>query len=245
MNPSTKHIASTMVGLLFSIAVFAQTQIPNLKITHLTGDFYVFTTYRSFKGKPMSSNGLYFLTSNGAIMVDTPWDTTQFQPLLDSIQMKHHKKVILCIATHSHEDRTGGLEFLRQNGIKTYTTKQTDEICKEHRERRAEFCFAKDTIFKVGNYSFQTFYGGEGHTKDNIVIWFGKDKILYGGCVIKSTEAADLGYIGESNLTAWPHTLEKIKERFLNPKYIVTGHQDWTSLASLDHTLELLRQKNK
>ena len=37
----------------------------------------------------------------------------------------------MCFATHSHEDRAGGLEFYRQKGIKTYTIKLTDEILKD------------------------------------------------------------------------------------------------------------------
>jgi glyoxylase-like metal-dependent hydrolase (beta-lactamase superfamily II) len=245
MTRSIRQNIIIVIGLFLSVSLFGQTQTTSLKITHLTGDFYVFTTYRTFKDKPMSSNGLYFLTDKGAVMIDTPWDTTQFQPLLDSIEFKHKKKVVLCIATHSHEDRTGGLEFFKQKGIKTFTTKQTDEICKEHGEKRAEFYFTKDTTFKVGNYSFQTFYGGEGHTKDNIAIWFGKDKILYGGCAIKSIEATDLGYIGESNLKAWPTTLTNIKRKFPTYKFIIPGHQGWTSVKSLDHTLDLLRQNQK
>jgi metallo-beta-lactamase class B len=245
MTTSIRQNIITVMGLFLSISLFGQAQNPSLKITHLTGNFYVFTTYRTFKDKPMSSNGLYFLTDKGAVMIDTPWDTTQFQPLLDSIELKHMKKVVLCIATHSHEDRTGGLQFLKQKGVRTYTTKQTDDICKERGEKRPEFYFTKDTAFKVGKYSFQTFYGGEGHTKDNIVIWFSKDKILYAGCVIKSTEATDLGYVRESNLATWPITLTNIKQKFPNYKFIIPGHQDWTSIKSFDHTLDLLRQSEK
>lgn len=243
MTTSIRQNSILIIGLFLSVSLFSQN--PGLKITPLTGDFYVFTTYRTFKDKPMSSNGLYLLTSEGAVMIDTPWDTAQFQPLLDSIELRHKKKVVLCIATHSHEDRTGGLEFLRQKGVRTYTTKQTDEICKARGEKRAEFYFMNDTTFKVGNYSFQAFYGGEGHTKDNIVIWFGQDKVLYGGCVIKSTEATDLGYIRESNLKAWPVTLVNIQKKFPGYQFIIPGHQDWTSRKSLEHTLELLRQSGK
>ena len=232
------------IGILFSISLFSQEQPPSLKITPLTGNFFVFTTYKSYKGNRTSSNGLYLLTEKGAVIIDTPWDTTQFQPLLDSIETKHKRKVILCIATHSHEDRTGGLEFFKQKGIKTFTTRQTDSISQIRNEKRAEFHFTKDTTFKVGQYSFQTYYGGEGHTKDNIVIWFPKDKVLYGGCLIKSLEATDLGYIKEANLKSWPVSLNKVKQKFQKPKFIITGHQDWTSLNSIDYTIDLL-QKNK
>lgn len=213
-----------------------------LVITPLTGDYYIFTTYQSFKNRRMSSNGLYVVTSGGVVMIDTPWDSTQFQPLLDSIRIKHKKKVVLCVATHSHEDRTGGLDYFKRQGIKTYTTKQTDSICLKRGEKRAEYTFTKDTTFKLGQYSFQTFYAGEGHTKDNIAIWFEKEKVLYGGCLLKSTEATDLGYVRESNLKEWPLTLNKIQQKFKSPKFYVTGHQDWSDNKSLQHTLLLLQQ---
>ena len=225
------------------MSCFGQTENPGLKITHLTGDFYIFTTYRAYKSQLTPANGLYLLTGKGAVMIDTPWDTTQFQPLLDSIEVKHKKKVVLCIATHSHEDRTGGLDFLKHKGVKTYTSRQTDAICREHGEKRPEFVFSKDTIFRIGNYSFETFYGGEGHTKDNLVIWFSKDRILYGGCLIKSTEATDLGYTRESNLKAWQATLLRVKQKFPDRRFVIPGHQDWTSTGSIDHTLELLRKQ--
>jgi len=37
----------------------------------------------------------------------------QFQPLLDNIAIKHKMKAIFCIATHSREDRTAGLEYFK------------------------------------------------------------------------------------------------------------------------------------
>lgn len=235
----------TVILIFFALRGFGQSSGPALRITHVKGDYYVFTTWRTFKNNPTPANGLYLITDKGVVMIDTPWDTTQFQPLLDSIELRHQKKVIFCIATHSHEDRTGGLAYYKQNGIKTYTTKRTDSICEKQGEKRAEFIFTRDTTFKVGQYSFQTFYGGEGHTKDNIVIWFNKDKILYGGCLLKSTEATDLGYVKESNLEAWPLTLKKIRRKFGTPPYSITGHQDWSDNKALEHTLSLLKQKEK
>ena len=39
-------------------------------------------------------------TNNGLVMFDTPWDTPQFQPLLDNIKFNHNMNVLMCIATH-------------------------------------------------------------------------------------------------------------------------------------------------
>jgi metallo-beta-lactamase class B len=199
-----KTTITTIIIYLFSLTfTFGQTANNELKITHLTCDFYIFTTYKMFGTKKQSANGMYLVTDSGVVLFDSPWDTSPFLPLLDSIKARHNKKVVINIATHSHEDRTSGIDFYRQNGIKTFTTKLTDEISKENERPRAEFLMKKDTVFTVGQYKFQTYYGGEGHTKDNIVIWFNNEKILYGGCLVKSMDAKDLEYVGEANIKEW------------------------------------------
>lgn len=144
---------------------FAQLTESNLQINRLTGDFYIYTTYNLYKGNKIPANGMYLVTSKGVVLFDTPWDTTQFQPLLDSIQLKHHQHVVLCIPTHFHDDRTAGLEYYRQQGIKTYTTVLTDEWSKKNNKKRAEFLIEKDTVFRVGTYSFETYYPGQGHAR--------------------------------------------------------------------------------
>jgi metallo-beta-lactamase class B len=185
---------------------------------------------------------MYLITSDGVVLFDTPWDSTQFKPLLDSIRIRHGKKVVMCISTHFHDDRTAGLEYYGSMGIRTYTSKKTDEFSKKRNKKRAEFLIYKDSVFKVGQHSFQTYYGGPGHSPDNIVIWFEKEKILYGGCLIKSTEAEDLGYLGDANVEKWAVTIKNIQQRFMNPEYIIPGHSDWQSKEALTHTLDLIRQ---
>jgi glyoxylase-like metal-dependent hydrolase (beta-lactamase superfamily II) len=223
--------------LLFSFTCTSQ----DLKISKLTDKQYIFTTYQNFKGDRVSANGMYVLTTQGAILLDSPWDSTQLQPLLDSIEKKHHQKVILCIATHSHEDRARGLAYYKSKGIKTYTSALTDSILNVHGEAGPEFHFKKDTLFNIGGCKIQIFYAGPGHTIDNMVAWFPGEKILYGGCLIKSTEATDLGYVKESNLEEWPLTLQKLKQKFPKPKFVIPGHQDWKNVHSIEHTLDLLK----
>ena len=237
-----KFVAILSVFLFSTIGASGQMSHPGLIISHLTGDFYVYTTFGIYKGNPVPSNSMYMVTSNGVVLFDTPWDSTQFKPLLDSIRIKHGKKVIMCISTHFHGDRTAGLEYYRSMGIRTYTSKRTDELSKERHEKRAEFLIYKDSIFRVGQHSFQTYYGGQGHTPDNIVIWFYKEKILYGGCLVKSTEADDLGYLSDADVEKWAVTLRNIQNKFKNPEYIIPGHSDWSSKESLSHTLDLIQQ---
>lgn len=233
------------IALLFLHVTCAGLFGQGLKIEHLTGDFYIFVTYHDLGGKPYPANGMYLVTEDGVAMFDTPWDTLQFQPLLDSIERRHHQPVKLCIATHSHEDRAGGFGYYREKGIATYSSRRTDAILRKNNERTAEFLFEDDTLFTLGKYTFEAYYGGEGHTSDNIVLWFPGERILYGGCLIKSTEATDLGYIKESNLEIWPETLRNIRKKFGKPRFVIPGHLDYLNVKSPEHTLSLLKRHKK
>ena len=236
------------IVLIFSLTnIFAQEEKAKLKISHLTGDFYIYTTYNTYEESRVPANGMYLVTNNGVVMFDTPWDTTQFQPLLDSIKLKHNKRVVMCFATHWHSDKTAGLEYYRQQGIKTYTTVLTDELSKKNNKKRAEFLMKNDTVFNAGPYSFETYYPGQGHTADNIVIWFEKEKILYGGCLIKGVDDENLGYLGDANVTAYASTLKKVQKKCRKPKFIIIAHNDWKNINSLKHSLMMankLKKKN-
>lgn len=225
--------------------IFGQAEKAKLKISHLTGDFYIYTTYNTYEESLIPANGMYLVTNNGVAMFDTPWDTTQFQPLLDSIKLKHNKNVVFAIATHWHNDKTAGLEYYRQQGVKTYTTVRTDEFSKKNNMKRAEFLIAKDTVFNVGQYSFETYYPGEGHTADNIVIWFNKEKILYGGCLIKGVDAKNLGYLGDANTTAYATTLKRVQQKCPAPKFIIVSHSDWDNVNSLKHSIKMAKKLKK
>ena len=237
-----RTILSTIISVFSVLNIFAQASDSSLKISHLTGDFYVYTTYNYYKGFRIPANGMYLLTNEGAVLFDSPWDTTQFQPLLDSIWTRHHQKPLMCIATHFHEDRTGGLEYYRQQGIQTFTTRQTDKLSEKRGMKRAEFLIDKDTIFSIGKYSFQTYYPGPGHAPDNIVIWFEKEKVLYGGCLVKSVEDETLGNLGDANQNEYANSIKYVQKKCKRPKYIITGHNDWTDIRSLYHTLEMAKQ---
>lgn len=237
-----RTITLTIAFILSLINIYGQTKESKLRISHLTGDFYIYTTYNSYEGSKIPANGMYLLTNNGVVLFDTPWDTTQFQPLLDSIKLKHNKSVKLCIATHWHSDRTEGLEFYKHQGIKTYTTVLTNELSKKNNKKRAEYLIDKDTVFTIGNYSFETYYPGQGHTEDNIVVWFDKEKILYGGCLIKGADAENLGYLGDANLTEYVTTLKRVQTKYSDPKFIIISHSDWNNIKSLKHSIKLAKK---
>ncbi|SFD81801.1 subclass B1 metallo-beta-lactamase [Flavobacterium phragmitis] len=235
-----RKLASIILFLAIVSNSFGQSKNSPLQISHLTGDFYVYRTFNDYKGNKISANALYLVTDKGVVLFDAPWDKTQFQPLLDSIKAKHNKDVVMLFATHSHEDRAGGFDFYKKKGIKTYSIKLTDDILKKNKEPRAKFIIPNDTTFTVGQHKFEVYYPGKGHAPDNIVVWFDKEKVLYGGCFVKSADAEDLGYLGDANVKEWKTSIGKVKTKFKNPKFIIPGHDDWKNIESLNHTSELV-----
>lgn len=240
------HKIILTVVFIFSLNnIFAQAEKAKVEISHLTGDFYIYTTYNTYEESKVPANGMYLITNDGVVMFDTPWDTTQFQPLLDSIKLRHNKSVVMAFATHWHSDKTAGLEYYRQQGIKTYTTVLTDELSKKNDKKRAEFLMAKDTVFTVGQYAFETYYPGQGHTEDNIVIWFKKEKVLYGGCLIKGADTENLGYLGDGNITEYASTLKRVQQKYRHPKFIIVSHSDWKNINSLKHSITMAEELKK
>lgn len=236
-----KAILTLAAILLYS---FAHAQ--KLEISHLTGDCYIFVTYGDpGDGTSYPANGMYLLTDAGAVLFDTPWDTTQCQPLLDSIKHRHGKDVIMSISTHFHEDRTGGINYYKSKGIKTYSTVHTQQLCKENKEPVAEYSFTNDTTFTIGDYTFEVFYPGKGHAPDNIIAYLPKDKVLYGGCFVKSADSKSLGNLSHADPAAWKKSMERTMKRYPSPAYVIPGHGSWESNKGLQATMKLLKAYKK
>jgi metallo-beta-lactamase class B len=215
-----------------------------LDITYLTTNTYIYTTYSDYKGTLYPANGLYVVTADGVILIDALWDETQTQPLLDSIEKRHHQKVKICIITHFHDDRTAGLDILKAKGIKTYSSLLSFQKGTERGEKTTEFQFTKDTTFTLGGVTCQTYYPGHGHSPDNIVVYFPSTKVLFGGCFIKSLDTQSLGNLEDADVEKWQVSIKNTMKKFISAKFVIPGHQSWTNKRSLQHTLKLLTAKN-
>lgn len=217
------------------------TESQSLTFTPITPNITVYTTFHDYQGSQFSANGVLYATETGMVMIDTPWDTTQFQPLLDSIQTKWKKPVLAIIATHSHEDRTAGLHFYQQQHIPTYTSLATYLISKENGEPLAQFQFDNDTTFRFGDHEVLCYYPGAGHTSDNIVVYFPDEKTVFGGCFLKAFSADHIGNTADANLGMWPIALKNFKRKSKGYRYFIPGHMDGTSKKAIKKTKQLIR----
>jgi metallo-beta-lactamase class B len=107
---------------------------------------------------------------------------------------------------------------------------------------------AKDGRF-ADPRGFEALYPGPGHTSDNIVLRFPRG-VVYGGCLIKSLEAKDLGFTGDANLASWPAAIRRVAAQYGantdGQLTIVPGHGAVDSTgAAFQHTLDLLSGSTK
>ena len=219
-------------------------QIKPLKIEKLNNHLYIYQTYNIYNEKEYSANALYLVTKKGVVLFDVPWQKSQYQVLVDSIQQKHSKKVIAVFATHSHEDRAGDLSFFNKKGIKTFATQKTNEYLKNDKRATSNQFIKIGKTYKIGGEKFKIDFVGEGHTKDNIIVWFPDYEVLDGGCLVKSSQADNLGYLGEANIEAWPASINQILEKYPKIKLVIPGHDDWQKQGHLERTLYLLNFSN-
>ncbi|TWR25851.1 subclass B1 metallo-beta-lactamase [Mucilaginibacter pallidiroseus] len=218
-----------VIFLFLADTAFGQTNKDfKIKITPLEKEFYICTSYGMPDGKtPFPSNSLVAVTAKSIVLIDTPWDEDQTQQLLEWLKDHFEKPVALCIATHFHDDRVAGLDVLRAEGIKTYTSKLTDQLSVNNGNKRAQSTFEQDSTFTIDGLKLNTYYPGAGHTPDNIVVWFPAQKILFGGCFIKSFDTQSIGNIADADLKQWGSSINKLSQKYPNAAIVIPGHQGW------------------
>ena len=88
-------------------------------------------------------------------------------------------------------------------------------------------------------------YFGGGHTVDNIVVYFSKDHVLFGGCLIKSKKSKGLGNIKDAVIDQWDVTIEKVKNEYKDIDYIIPEHGHYGNKDLLRHTINLVEKHKK
>nr|WP_063860629.1 subclass B1 metallo-beta-lactamase IND-6 [Chryseobacterium indologenes]CAJ32373.2 metallo-beta-lactamase IND-6 [Chryseobacterium indologenes] len=231
-------MVSMMLTPLFSAQVKDFVIEPPIK-----KNLYIYKTFGVFGGKEYSANSVYLVTKTGVVLFDVPWEKAQYQSLMDTIKKRHNLPVVAVFATHSHDDRAGDLSFFNNKGIKTYATPKTNQFLKRDGKATSTELIKPGKPYRFGGEEFVVDFLGEGHTADNVVVWFPKYKVLDGGCLVKSNSATDLGYIKEANLEQWPKTMHKLKTKYSEAVLIIPGHDEWKGGGHVEHTLELLDKK--
>ena len=233
-----------VIALLFvfvTVSVNAQVALPNLKVKQLTDNVYLFNSYAQVNGfGVVSSNGLVVVKGDEAFLIDTPWSVKDTKDLMQWIK-EQGLTLKGSISTHSHDDRTAGIDLLKRNNVPTYASKMTNDFLFEQGKQQASFSFHGNSTTLFDGL-LEAFYAGPGHTDDNIVIWLNKEKILFGGCMVKSLTSKGLGNIADADLKRWPHSIDAVLSRYNKIQLVVPGHGKIGDSTLLTHTKSLLEK---
>ncbi|AKK75029.1 carbapenem-hydrolyzing beta-lactamase BlaB-1 [Chryseobacterium gallinarum] len=238
-----KSIRFFAIAFLLSSLAHAQAVRDFVIEPPIQPNLYIYKTFGVFGGKEYSANAVYLITKKGVVLFDVPWQKTEYQSLMDTIKKRHNLPVIAVFATHSHDDRAGDLSFYNAKGIKTYATAKTNELLKKEGKATSTEIIITGKPYRIGGEEFIVDFLGEGHTADNVVVWFPKYKVLDGGCLVKSRTATDLGYTGEANVAQWPQTIARLKSKYGKAALVIPGHDEWKGGGHIERTEELLNKK--
>jgi metallo-beta-lactamase class B len=214
-----------------------------VELTKVKDNIWVHTTFADYNGSRTPSNGLVVETSEGLILIDTPWNNEQTKELIKLTKSKLNKDFSLAVITHAHEDRIGGINTLLDNKIDVRSTSLTAKLAEINGFKKPMPSLDSDPTITVGDVEIEILYPGEGHSADNIVVWLPKYKVLFGGCIIKAMDSKGLGSTIDANVEQWPASVNKVLEKYSSAEVVIPGHGNWGGVDLIKHTLELLNSK--
>ena len=228
------------------LAPFASQEVyrsETLVVTRIAPRAYQHTSFLQTNdfGK-VPCNGLLVVDEREAVVFDTPVDDKCAEELIQWTKATLHCRITAIVPTHFHDDCLGGLNAFHQNNIASYGHTRTIALAKQAGDIPPQTGFDDSLVLQVGSEKVTAKFFGEGHTKDNVVGYFPKEKVMFGGCLVKELDASK-GYLGDANVATWSGTVEKVKARYPDVITVVPGHGKSGNAKLLDYTIELFRPR--
>jgi metallo-beta-lactamase class B len=180
------------------------------------------------------------LKSVEVLIFDTPTNNKSAEELIDYIKEKLNCKINAIVPTHFHEDCLGGLASFHSKKIPSFGNVNTIKLAKVNNFVSPQKGFKDSHKLKLGKTYAMVKFLGEGHTEDNVVVYFPSENILFGGCLIKELQATK-GYLGDAIISEWSNTVEKVKQQFSDIKIVIPGHGKTGGIELLDYTIKLFK----
>ena len=251
MNISAKIKLSFLItGILCAIIISfsnchisKDSSLPNadiLKIEKITDNAYLHISYLQTKNfGNVACNGLVYMDEKEAVVFDTPVNAGASDALLDWLE-KEKIKTKAVVVNHFHVDCLGGLNKFHKRNISTYASNKTIELAKGEEVIFPKNGFDENMELKIGGEKIHLKYFGEAHTVDNIIGWMPNEKMLFGGCMVKSVGSGK-GNLADANVDTWSETVSKIKNEYPDLKYAIPGHGKTGGVELLDYTINMFQ----
>lgn len=235
-----------IIGASFSACFGQNTKVQtigeDLEIIKISTNVYQHISYMSLpKYGKFPCNGMIYKVGKEVVVFDSPHTEKLAEGLLNWIQKKKKWKVKAVVINHFHEDCLGGLEVFHRLGIESYSSKKTQLLATKDSMPIPKIGNDSTWTMTIKNKSIVCSFFGEAHSTDNIVSWLPKEKVLFGGCMVKAI-AARKGNLADANTKEWANTIKKIKNNYPDIKWVIPGHGKYGNAMLLDYTIQLFEK---
>lgn len=231
-----KKTALIILALFLSLLAFTEppsvsNEGPKPALTRLTDKVFIAEDYFYVK-----ENSVVYIGSSYVTVIGATWTPQTASALANEIAKVTTKPIKEVIDTNHDLDRVGGNSYFKSIGARIVSTTMTRDLLKREGELSVELVrrsfpdFPKIDIvlpdetytsdFTLQDGNIRCIYLGPSHKPDDIFVYLPKEKVLYGGCVLKEM----LGNLDGADLTEYPRTLRKLKRLGLDIATIVAGH---------------------
>lgn len=245
----TKDIAKIVCVLFFSFcnSVSNAQIIPitqDLELLKLSDHSYIHTsTILLENGKRFLCNGFVYLNNGEAYIFDSPANDKTTEALIHWLHQEQKVTIKGVVFNHFHSDCTEGINIFKEYNIQCIASKKTAIFMHQKKYDTPDHIFDNSEQLKLVNKIIINTTFGEAHTKDNIVSYFPNEKILFGGCMIKSLNASK-GNLADANINEWSRTVTKIKKAYPDIEVVVPGHGAYGDQSLLDYTISLFNTED-
>jgi len=211
-----------------------------IEIKQIAKNIYQHISYKEVApwGK-VGATGLIVVNNHNAHIIDTPWTQEETETLISWLKLKN-LTLQSAVITHFHDDASGGIEALYNANIKTYATPLTNKLLRA-KQSRASSNEITNSTFELVKDTIEIYYPGPGHTIDNIVVWLPQNKLLFGGCFLKSLKSKNLGNTQDAFLNDWATSIHNVINQYPQIKIVVPGHGKIGDKNILQHTQQLIK----
>lgn len=192
------------------------------------------------------ANGILLETPDGGtVLFDSGWNDAQAVALTEWARDSLRRPVRRAVYTHSHSDRAGGHRALAALGIPASSLALTAALV----AREMPGVPAPDSVpgLTAGPVrdaaGYELLYPGHGHTPDNIVVYFPAQRVLHGGCMIKSDTATTTGNVADADVRNWPRAVARVRAAYPEVRVVVPGHGAVGGPGALSWTERLITAK--
>jgi len=200
------------------------------------------------------------------VIASSMYDTVTTNKMITWIKQKFSPKKIIAINTHFHADGTGGNEAYHNNGVEIWSSNQTKGLYSKRADsmRSSLAKFVKDerlskNILNRKNLPAHKFfdskkdlkwnfdgeeviisYPGPAHTQDNLMVYLPKQKVLFGGCLLRALDWTSLGNTKDADLENYYSSTKKLLS--YKPAVVIPGHGTIGDKSLITHTMDLAKK---